>query len=83
MKASLRYGLESAVFAALGFFDYPSPWPSPARGEGIHRSGLVINWQEAFNALEKNIPSPLAGEGQGEGDKKPAPGTLTYLITQT
>ncbi len=40
-------------------------------------TGLLVpaTWPDVFEALEKNVPSPLAGEGQGEGqgegDKKP------------
>ncbi len=36
----------------------PSPQPSPARGEGVTRACC-------------NVPSPLAGEGQDEGDLAP------------
>jgi hypothetical protein len=53
---------------------FPSPWPSPARGEGTYKSSAGANKQldssasqEALDALEKHFPSPLAGEGQGEG----------------
>jgi hypothetical protein len=59
------------VFTALTSFINPSP----ARGEGIHRSATGVNRklvpatrQDAFDIFEKNVPSPLAGEGQGEGE---------------
>ncbi len=31
-------------------------------------TGLLVpaTWPDVFEALEKNVPSPLAGEGQGE-----------------
>jgi hypothetical protein len=41
----------------------------------MHGSGMVVTGQfvsitipEIFETLEQNVPSPLAGEGQGEGE---------------
>jgi hypothetical protein len=55
----------------------PSPQPSPARGEGAwHRVCLVIRkkrelffWLLKPRSLDElpHFPSPLAGEGWGEG----------------
>jgi DNA ligase-1 len=47
---------------------YPSPQPSPARGEGAERSARrspQTKFKASTTALP--VPSPLAGEGQGEG----------------
>ncbi|MEJ2463559.1 MAG: hypothetical protein P8098_18295 [Candidatus Thiodiazotropha sp.] len=32
---------------------------------------VTTPWLDVFDALEQSLPSPLAGEGQGEGDRKP------------
>src|SRR5690606_29173921 len=40
----------------------PSPQPSPARGEGAVHGGSGVTAQTPMT-----VPSPLAGEGQGEG----------------
>jgi hypothetical protein len=49
-------------------FACPSPWPSPARGEGIHRSTLAVNRQsisthrlKALCAFEQRVSSPPNG----------------------
>ncbi|GAB2179639.1 error-prone DNA polymerase [Dongia sp. agr-C8] len=47
-----------------GVFD-PSPQPSPARGEGGIHNLFSIGYSSA--EAPKRIPSPLAGEGEGEG----------------
>ena len=36
----------------------------------MHGSGVAVT-TTVCDAFEKHVPSPLAGEGQGEGDKKP------------
>jgi hypothetical protein len=65
----------------------PSPWPSPARGEGTHGSSAGANEPldseaglQAVAALDKHIPAPLAGEGQGEGDIKPISDAKAYVL---
>ena len=79
-RSTIEYSSEAfsiEVFAALTDFVYnPSPWPSPARGEGMQGTSTDVSGQldvtaqlEAINAIEKNFPSPLAGEGQGEGGR--------------
>ncbi len=67
----LRCSLRSWVIAP------PSPWPSPARGEGKYflcasdASCQVVESNGLFAAaLDLCVPSPLAGEGQGEGGIK-------------
>jgi HAE1 family hydrophobic/amphiphilic exporter-1 len=46
----------------------PSPRPSPARGEGEHLSSESQRLlSETPASSELTVPSPLAGEGQGEG----------------
>ncbi|MES9990683.1 MAG: hypothetical protein ABW098_01945 [Candidatus Thiodiazotropha sp.] len=62
------------VRGAHGFLS-PSPWPSPARGEGIdissasNTSNQVLDSSYLFvPVLDPYVPSPLAGEGQGEGE---------------
>jgi hypothetical protein len=40
--------------------------PSPARGEGFLRALSAGRLARSMNSLE--TPSPLAGEGRGEGD---------------
>src|SRR5213080_4281929 len=47
----------------------PSPPPSPARGEGAQRSLrlTLAATRESDTATILSVPSPLAGEGQGEG----------------
>ena len=54
-------------FQVTGHATAPSPQPSPARGEGVHR------WQDRnIGPLSLLAPSPLAGEGWGEGTSGPA-----------
>jgi hypothetical protein len=69
---------DERVFAELIGFISPSPWPSPARGEGMHGSGtdaigefFSASRLGVFDSLEQSVPSPLAGEGQGEGEYNP------------
>ncbi|MBR0716609.1 cisplatin damage response ATP-dependent DNA ligase [Bradyrhizobium liaoningense] len=81
------------------FPGHPSPQPSPARGEGAQRSVRQSAKKLADIASESNggttvsVPSPLAGEGQGEGypgrdadaaprnHNNPPPPTLTEVVT--
>ncbi|MES9994306.1 MAG: hypothetical protein ABW098_20345 [Candidatus Thiodiazotropha sp.] len=37
------------------------------KDKGIDRQLVFATYQETLDALEKSFPSPLAGEGQGEG----------------
>ncbi len=54
----------------------PSPQPSPARGEGA----LLSAPHSYFEAIRCSpVPSPLAGVGQGEGEKRPRDGDLKKL----
>ncbi|UPJ62926.1 cisplatin damage response ATP-dependent DNA ligase [Bradyrhizobium sp. 191] len=55
------------------FPGYPSPPPSPTRGEGAQRSAALSVRTTAENCLASDggktlsVPSPLVGEGQGGG----------------
>jgi DNA ligase-1 len=73
---------------------YPSPQPSPARGEGAAQSPERSPRQKSKAATESHsVPSPLAGEGQGGGGSghtasddqrhhnNPPPPTLTEVVT--
>jgi DNA ligase 1 len=83
---------------------YPSPQPSPTRGEGAARhleqsprdkSEVVVKLAaaEPTTAMTLSIPSPLVGEGQGEGYREhsardnhhlhnnPPPPTLAEVVT--
>jgi DNA ligase-1 len=73
---------------------YPSPPPSPARGEGAQlRAGLSPRLNSKAATTTLTVPSPLAGEGQGEGyptggasddhrlHNKPPPPTLSEVVT--
>jgi DNA ligase-1 len=58
-----------------GLLGNPPPQPSPARGEGVHRSSEQMALQRSNLAkpglkdatTTLAVPSPLAGEGQGGG----------------
>ncbi|MET4204553.1 cisplatin damage response ATP-dependent DNA ligase [Bradyrhizobium sp. LA6.12] len=83
------------------FPGYPSPPPSPARGEGAQRGArrpvsITIDSDSASDGgTTLSVPSPLAGEGQGEGYRgrdapesthpgnhnNPPPPTLTDVVT--
>ena len=39
-------------------------------GKEINGKPVTGNRQAVFDTFEKEVPSPLAGEGQGEGDEK-------------
>jgi DNA ligase-1 len=78
---------------------HPSPQPSPTRGEGAERSAgrsprAKSKEAKADKTTTFSVPSPLVGEGQGEGcsglDAKdghhhlhnnPPPPTLTEVVT--
>lgn len=45
----------------------PSPYPSPLRGEGNNRDSLSLR-----KGIVPKTPSPLGGEGKGEGEKRRA-----------
>jgi DNA ligase 1 len=82
---------------------HPSPPPSPARGEGVQRSsrppmraksdGDAGTSSRDATIATLSVPSPLAGEGQGEGHRgrdagdvsrghnNPPPPTLTEVVT--
>src|SRR5260221_7322237 len=77
---------------------HPSPQPSPARVEGAERSPEQSPRykSKAAAAMTLSVPSPLAGEGQGEGYREldahddqrpqnlhnnPPPPTLTEVVT--
>jgi hypothetical protein len=62
------------VFAALtGFIPLSLALSREGRGKTWIKTGnkptagFSTTWREAFNAFEMYFPSPLAGEGQGEG----------------
>ncbi|WP_342737022.1 ATP-dependent DNA ligase [Bradyrhizobium sp. B117] len=83
------------------FPSHPSPPPSPARGEGAQRStrrpmSITANSDLVSDGRTTlTVPSPLAGEGQGEGYRgrdanepaypgnhnNPPPPTLTEVVT--
>jgi DNA ligase 1 len=83
------------------FPSYPSPPPSPARGEGAQRSAALPARKTTGGDSESDgrtiptVPSPLAGEGQGGGNRgreanesphpsnhnNPPPPTLTEVVT--
>jgi DNA ligase-1 len=75
------------------FPSHPSPPPSPARGEGAQQSaGQSLATSERKGRTGLSVPSPLAGEGQGEGyhtggvtvdsrHNNPPPPTLTEVVT--
>jgi hypothetical protein len=56
----------------------PSPCPSPARGEGTLEFWFVTLDRPIILAASSGVPSPLAGEGQGEGVSRVK--TLSFLI---
>jgi DNA ligase-1 len=77
---------------------HPSPRPSPARGEGADlRAGLSPHIKSKATDKTLTVPSPLAGEGQGEGyhtgganddrhqaysrHNNPPPPTLSEVVT--
>ncbi|UGX93067.1 cisplatin damage response ATP-dependent DNA ligase [Bradyrhizobium barranii subsp. barranii] len=83
------------------FPGHPSPQPSPARGEGAQlragrqTSSTVDSDSASDGRTTLSVPSPLAGEGQGEGYRgrdadesihpsrhnNPPPPTLTDVVT--
>lgn len=73
---------------------HPSPPPSPARGEGARRrAGPSASESKKAADAPLTVPSPLAGEGQGEGfhtgginddlrrHNNPPPPTLSEVVT--
>ncbi|MCK1638124.1 ATP-dependent DNA ligase [Bradyrhizobium sp. 157] len=76
---------------------HPSPQPSPARGEGAQLgAGLPARTKSKGTIETLAVPSPLAGEGQGEGyhtgsldndalpptsHNNPPPPTLSEVVT--
>jgi DNA ligase-1 len=73
---------------------HPSPQPSPARGEGAQRNPAQSPRKKSRTTeMTLSVPSPLAGEGQGEGYRgrddrdgqrghnNPPPPTLTEVVT--
>ncbi|MBR0950479.1 cisplatin damage response ATP-dependent DNA ligase [Bradyrhizobium canariense] len=86
---------------AQSFPSHPSPPPSPARGEGAQRSARLpvsttnVGDSESDGRTPLTVPSPLAGEGQGEGYRgrdgneslhpsshnNPPPPTLAEVVT--
>ena len=72
-SAAMACGVVS-VFASLTGLISPSPWPSPAKEEGKYVSSAERASSQIMDsnglsatALDSCVPSPLAGEGQGEG----------------
>jgi hypothetical protein len=70
----LDMSFESMSCCAYGFF---IPLSREGRGDARIRTGAkqtacFFVLTGAFDALEKNVPSPLAGEGKGEGKTKVA-----------
>ncbi|KRR19421.1 ATP-dependent DNA ligase [Bradyrhizobium lablabi] len=73
---------------------HPSPPPSPARGKGAQFSAALSPRTKSKAAIDTlTVPSPLAGEGQGEGyhtggasdeqrgHNNPPPPTLSDVVT--
>jgi len=50
----------------------PSPQPSPSRGEGVGGESLSLSPFSPSSLLSPHSPSPLEGEGWGEGAGKPS-----------
>jgi DNA ligase-1 len=76
------------------FSGNPPPQPSPTRGEGAERSpDRSLRQKSEATTTMLSVPSPLAGEGQGEGYREheahvdqhhhnnPPPPTLTDVVT--
>jgi len=88
---------KAGVNYAQSLLGHPSPRPSPARGEGAQPSCSPHIDIEGIDVSEGRtggwVPSPLAGEGQGEGYRgrdaretpcahnNPPPPTLTEVVT--
>ncbi|MBN8992345.1 MAG: cisplatin damage response ATP-dependent DNA ligase [Rhizobiales bacterium] len=87
---------KGAVHRDEPLLGHPSPRPSPARGEGAERNaGQSSRTESKAAATTLAVPSPLAGEGQGEGyhtggadddprrsgHNNPPPPTLTEVVT--
>jgi DNA ligase-1 len=94
---------KTAINREVSLLGHPSPQPSPTRGEGAARSSArpprkkskaamaTLSQESAATLL--SIPSPLVGEGQGEGYREhsghddqrrhnnPPPPTLTEVVT--
>jgi DNA ligase 1 len=94
---------KTAIDREVSLLGHPSPQPSPARGEGAaqgsarpprkkSKAAMATLSQESAATLP-SIPSPLVGEGQGEGYREhsghddqrrhnnPPPPTLTEVVT--
>src|SRR6187399_2133955 len=57
-----------AVDRDESLLSHPSPRPSPARGEGAElRAAQTPHSKSKVPTTALSVPSPLAGEGQGEG----------------
>src|SRR6202790_996813 len=90
----------------VSLLGHPSPQPSPARGEGAGQNparpprkkskAAMATLSQESAATTPTVPSPLAGEGQGGGDREhrahdggparhlhnnPPPPTLTEVVT--
>jgi DNA ligase-1 len=85
---------KGAVHREESLLGHPSPQPSPARGEGAqwNPERSPSHKSKAATAATLSVPSPLAGEGQGEGYREgsvddhrlynnPPPPTLTEVVT--
>ena len=87
---------KSEAGRAESLLGHPSPQPSPTRGEGAEHDPKQP-LREKFNratVTSLSVPSPLVGEGQGEGYREhdvdssarylhnnPPPPTLTEVVT--
>lgn len=61
---------DAVLNAILERLEAPSPRPSPPEGsEGVFKGGAVKIRTSPRPCGEKKVPSPLGGEGQGEGSK--------------
>ena len=80
----------------VSLLDHPSPQPSPTRGEGAEHNSERPLRKKSNKATPPalSVPSPLVGEGQGEGYREhdvndvahhlhnnPPPPTLTEVVT--
>jgi DNA ligase-1 len=87
---------KAATNRDVSLLSHPSPQPSPTRGEGAEHNPAQPARRKSDKATPAtlSVPSPLVGEGQGEGCREhdvdrvahhlhnnPPPPTLTEVVT--